>query len=98
MRYCLLIRMFCACFGFSLAILKLVMKNRKRGFTLCEERSIEGLLSDLIHLNPGRPTGRYDVFFQHMTGVVEEVTAANKRRHGEAHVSEWLSLKDLMRS
>lgn len=57
----------------------------------------QGLLSDLRHLNPGRPTGRYDVFFQHMTSVIEEVTAADERRHGEAHLSEWLSLKDLMK-
>ena len=56
----------------------------------------EGLLTDLRYLNPGRPSERYDLFFEEMIKVVEEVTAADERRHGEAHLSEWLSLKDLM--
>ncbi|KAK6183411.1 hypothetical protein SNE40_010900 [Patella caerulea] len=52
-----------------------------------------GLLADLRKLNPGRPTGTYDTFFEKLGEVVESVTAADERRHGIAHLSEWLSLK-----
>lgn len=56
----------------------------------------KGLLSDLRHLNTGRPTGRYDIFFEHLCSVVEEITAADERRHNIAHLSEWLSLGELV--
>lgn len=56
----------------------------------------KGLLSDLKHLNTGRPTGRYDIFFEHLCYVVEEITAADERRHNIAHLSEWLSLGELV--
>ena len=56
----------------------------------------EGLLADLRHLNPGRPSGRYDVFFEHLSKLVEEVTAADERRHNTCHLSEWISLSDLI--
>ena len=46
-----------------------------------------GLVADLRHLNPGRPGGAFDVFFEEMEKVIEEVTAAEDRRHGTAHVS-----------
>ena len=55
-----------------------------------------GLVADLRHLNPGRSGGTFDVFFQHMATVIEEVTAADDRRHGTAHMSEWLSMRDLI--
>ena len=58
----------------------------------------EGLLADLRHLNPGRPSGKYDVFFQHLSELVEEVTAADERRHNTCHLSEWISLSDLIQS
>ena len=44
-----------------------------------------GLVADLRHLNPGRPNGTFNVFFQH-TETVIEVTASDDRRHGMAHV------------
>lgn len=56
----------------------------------------KGLLADLRHLNTGRPTGRYDIFFEHLCSVVEEITAADERRHNIAHLSEWLSLGELV--
>ncbi|KAL8607708.1 hypothetical protein ACOMHN_039382 [Nucella lapillus] len=55
-----------------------------------------GLLADLPHYNPGRPSGYFDVFFSKLIAHVEEMTAADDRRHGQAHMSEWLSLQDLM--
>ena len=56
-----------------------------------------GLLADLRKLNPGRPTGTFDVFFEALVKVVEGVTAADERRHNIAHLSEWLSVKDLIK-
>ena len=54
------------------------------------------LMTDLRKLNPGRPGNSYDVFFEKMAEVIESVTAADERRHNVAHLSEWLSLKDLV--
>ena len=56
-----------------------------------------GLVADLRHLNPGRPGGAFDVFFEEMEKVIEEVTDADDRRHGTAHMSQWLSMKDLIK-
>lgn len=55
-----------------------------------------GLIADMRHLNPGRPSNRYDVFFENMKTLVEELTAADERRHNVAHMSEFLSIKDLI--
>ena len=55
-----------------------------------------GLIADLRHLNPGRPGNKYDTFFGVMRDIVEDITAADERRHREAHLSEFLSLEDLM--
>lgn len=55
-----------------------------------------GLLSDLRKLNPGRPSGMFDVFFEKLGGLIEEFTAADDRRHNVAHMSQVLSLKDLI--
>ena len=55
-----------------------------------------GLIPDLRHISPGRPTGMYDTFFSTLEEVIEEYTAADDRRHNEAHMSQILSLKDLI--
>ncbi|XP_070559193.1 uncharacterized protein [Ptychodera flava] len=57
----------------------------------------KGLVADLRHLNAGRPTGTYDVFFEKLAELVENVTAADERRHNTAHLSEWISLKEMMK-
>ena len=54
------------------------------------------LIIDLRHLNTGRPGDTFDVFFREFELIVEEITAADDRRHGVAHMSEFLSIKDLM--
>ncbi|WAR27046.1 hypothetical protein MAR_012750 [Mya arenaria] len=56
----------------------------------------EGLLTDLRHLNLGRPSDYFDVFFGHLSDLVEEVTAADERRHNTAHLSQWISLSDMI--
>lgn len=55
-----------------------------------------GLLPDLRVLNPGRPNDKYDTFFHHLETVINSVTAEDERRHNVAHMSQWLSLKDLV--
>ena len=57
----------------------------------------QGLLSDLRHLNAGRPTGTYDAFFQKLEELVEDVTAADERRHNIAHLSEWINLAEMIK-
>ena len=54
------------------------------------------LIIDLRHLNGGRHGDTFAVFFRELELVVEEVTAADDRRHGIAHMSEFLSITDLI--
>ena len=55
-----------------------------------------GMVTDLRQLNTGRPGNGYDVFFGHLADVVENITAADDRRHGTAHLATWISLDDMM--
>lgn len=55
-----------------------------------------GLLPDLRKLNPGKPSGQYDLFFEKLGEIIEEYTAADDRRHNISHMSEILSIKDLI--
>ena len=48
------------------------------------------------HLNSGRPGDTFQVFFDELAKYVEEITAADERRHGVAHMSEFLSLRDMI--
>lgn len=56
------------------------------------------LVADLRSLNAGRPSDKYDTFFEKLEEEVEKVTAADDRRHGEAHLSNWISLQELIDS
>ena len=56
-----------------------------------------GLLADLRHINPGRPSGQFDSFFEKLSEIVEGYTAADERRHNIAHMSQILSARDLIR-
>ena len=51
-----------------------------------------GIVGDPRELNPGRPATRFDAFFEKLEEVVEAVTGPDKRRHGEAHLSQRISL------
>ncbi|XP_054483050.1 uncharacterized protein LOC129115850 [Anoplopoma fimbria] len=55
-----------------------------------------GIIVDLRTLNSGRPGDNFEEFFSKMEEAVNEVTAADERRHGTAHLSQWLSLEDLI--
>ncbi|XP_060552756.1 uncharacterized protein LOC132714041 [Ruditapes philippinarum] len=56
----------------------------------------KGLVADLRTLNVGRPSHTFDVFFEQLQNIIENKTAVDDRRHGEAHLSEWLSLEDMI--
>ena len=55
-----------------------------------------GLVADLRSLNSGRPDGSFDVFFEKMSEHLNEITSCDDRRHGSAHMSQWLSIQDLI--
>ena len=52
-----------------------------------------GLLQDPRKLN----AGTFDVFFEKLGEVVDRVTAEDERRHNNAHLSKWISLKEMIR-
>ena len=55
------------------------------------------LIIDLRNLNAGRPADTFNEFFNELEKIVEEITAADERRHGVAHMSEFLSIQDLIK-
>lgn len=54
------------------------------------------IVYDLRRLNSGRIPS-FEDFFVKLGEVIEEWTAADERRHGVAHLSEYISLPDLCR-
>lgn len=68
-----------------------VMEERLRLISL---RNTD-IIDDLRHLNTGRPHA-FDNFFQKLQEIVEEVTAADDRRHNVCHMSQWISLKEMI--
>ena len=46
-------------------------------------RGFDGVVTDLRHLNFGRPGNKYNVLFTHMEALIEEsLIVADDRRHG----------------
>lgn len=68
------------------------MQQRLRLIFLGEQ----GLIPDLRHLNPGRPSYEFDICFEVLGKMVGEVTVADDRRHGFAHMAQWISLSDMI--
>ena len=56
----------------------------------------DGIIADLRHLNCGRPTTTFDVFFAKLAENIDNVTAEDDRRHGVAHLARWISLSDMI--
>lgn len=54
------------------------------------------LIIDLRHLNKGRPADTFEVFFDTLDHELEELKAADERRHGVEHISRFLSVRDLI--
>ena len=53
-------------------------------------------ICDLRHLNKGRPGDTFKLFFEKLENLVSSITAADDRRHGIAHMSEFISIRDLI--
>ena len=53
------------------------------------------LVIDLRHLNKGRPGDTFDLFFRELEVMVEQMND-DDRRHGVAHMSEFLCIRDLI--
>ena len=47
-------------------------------------------------MNKGCPGDTFKVFFEELEKIVEQHTAADDRRHGVAHMSNYLSVRDLI--
>ena len=54
-------------------------------------------MTDLQHLNPGRPGNKYDMFFTCMETLIEESLVVNDRLHGALRIPQWGSIKDLIK-
>ena len=54
------------------------------------------LVVDLRHLNKGRPGDTFKVFFDTMETKIDEISVADERRRGIAHLSNFFSLRDLI--
>ena len=55
-----------------------------------------GLVEDR-ELNSGRPSGKYDTFFEHLEDFIKRVIAVGDRWDGEAHLAHRVSLPDLIK-
>lgn len=54
------------------------------------------LVVDLRHLNKGTPGDTFNVYFNQLEKEVLEVTAADERRHNVRHISQYLSIRDMI--
>lgn len=54
------------------------------------------LVVDLRHLNKGRQNDTFDVFFQTLEKEIEDMVAADERRHNTEHISRFLSVRDMI--
>ena len=54
----------------------------------------QNLILDLRALNPGRPNYKFHTFFDQLSKEVEQITVADERCHGMAHLSEFISLEE----
>ena len=62
---------------------------------LAIDREDPDLVIDLRELNHGRPGDTFDVFFRELERQIEQFVAADERRHGVAHMSDYLSIRNL---
>ena len=54
------------------------------------------LVVDLRHLNKVRRVETFKVFFDTMETKIYEISVADEHRHGVAHLSNFISLRDLI--
>ena len=54
------------------------------------------LVTDLRHLNKGRPGDTFAIFFCELEAIMGQLTAADDRCHGIAHMSKFSSVRGLI--
>ena len=54
------------------------------------------LVIDLRHLYKGWPGDTFDVFFKELANMADQIITADDIRHGVSHMSEFLSIRDLI--
>ena len=54
------------------------------------------IICDLRHLNKGCPGDTFKLFFEKLENLVSSITAADNRHRGIAHMSEFISTRDLI--
>ena len=62
---------------------------------LAVESEDPDLVIDMPHLNKDWPKDTFDVFFKKLEAIVEDLTAADERRHGVVNMSQFLIISDL---
>jgi hypothetical protein len=70
------------------------VENRIKHAVLAEDPD---LVTDLRHLNTGRPNDTFDTFFDKLAEIVGEITAADDRRQNVEHMSHFVSVRDLIK-
>ncbi|XP_076103163.1 uncharacterized protein LOC143072213 [Mytilus galloprovincialis] len=68
------------------------LDERVRQALLAEDSD---LVTDLRHINPGRPGDTFNDFFENLHQKVEQMVAADERRHNVEHMATYLSVRDL---
>jgi hypothetical protein len=66
------------------------MDSRVRHAIISEDAD---LALDLRHLNKERPGDTFDQFFDLLKAKVDEMSAADERRHGIEHLAKYISVK-----
>ena len=54
------------------------------------------IIYGLRHLKKGRPGDTFKMLFKKLENLVSSATAADDRRHGIAHMTEFISIRDLL--
>jgi hypothetical protein len=70
------------------------IEDRIRQAILSEDAN---LVTDLRHLNIGRPNDTFSVLFDKLSEKIEEITAADDRRHNIEHLSKYVSVNNLIK-
>ncbi|CAC5376627.1 unnamed protein product [Mytilus coruscus] len=68
------------------------LDERVRQALLAEDSD---LVTDLRHINPGRLGDTFNEFFENLHQKVEQMVAADERRHNVEHMATYLSVRDL---
>ena len=54
------------------------------------------IIYDLQHLSKGCPGDTFKLFFEKLENLVSSIMAADDRRHGIAHMSKFISIRDVI--